>query len=163
MPLPKKCWYLRTVHKCFMEQCVVLATFVSLYGTAPLYLLTAEVAFLRMHVHDAFFPLYKVRGSPKRCGGGGGVLTPMTPSPWIRPCHLLRTLLCDVCLIWWYKVTYNCSLDTDGLVLWVLKEPVLVGGADVGGARQVDGEEAMEALFSLQYLVVSCPTLNTTA
>ena len=28
-------WYLRTVHKCFMERYFLLAMFVSLYGTAP--------------------------------------------------------------------------------------------------------------------------------
>ena len=35
MSLTNICWYLRTVHKCFMEQFFVLAMFISLYGTAP--------------------------------------------------------------------------------------------------------------------------------
>ena len=35
MSLTNIFWYLRTVHKCFMEQFFVLAMFVSLYRTAP--------------------------------------------------------------------------------------------------------------------------------
>ena len=38
-----------------------------------------------------FPPLYEVWGSPKY--RGGGVLTPKTPPPWIRPCPLMDSVL----------------------------------------------------------------------
>ena len=67
-----------------------------------------------------FFPLYKVLGSPKRVGGGGGVLTPRDPWRCRRFCpdivFLHPVWLLDVCYIDTKKETnYDRCNDTSAM------------------------------------------------